>query len=179
MTVKYDRAFEFVYQWEKGYLNHPADPGGVTVDGISYRFAKMIGLDLDGDGKTTVQDVLMVEKHHVYEIFREHFWDVVSAEKMAYGPGLLTFDLAVNAGPKQAGLILQRGIADSGTEITIDGAIGPKTLAAVGGINDHEALIRNIATRRQLFYSKLRGFPSFGRGWFNRTNDAVINAVSF
>jgi lysozyme family protein len=60
--------------------------------------------------------------------------------------------------------------------VTRDGAIGPKTLAAVG---DHkpEDLINTMHTARQRFYERLSTFDTFGRGWSRRnteTRDAAL-----
>ena len=43
-------ANEFTKKWEKGYVNHPKDPGGITYNGVSLRFIKSAGIDVNGDG---------------------------------------------------------------------------------------------------------------------------------
>ena len=44
----FNLAHAHVAKWEGGYIDHPNDPGGVTMYGISLMFLKSLGL-VDGD----------------------------------------------------------------------------------------------------------------------------------
>jgi lysozyme family protein len=74
------------------------------------------------------------------------------------------FDCAVNSGPKQAIVFLQRilGVDD-------DGVIGPVTLAAVKREKAVD-LIEDYSDLRLRFLEKLKAYAVFGKGWTRRVN---------
>lgn len=83
------------------------------------------------------------------------------------------FDAAVNSGRRRAVMWLQEAV---GAEV--DGAIGPRTLAAVQGVNDRRALIARLHTLRLRFLRGLPTWPDFGRGWQRRLNAVLYRALS-
>lgn len=49
----FEAAHAHAAKWEGGYFDHPNDPGGVTMYGVSLMFLKELELwegDIDGDG---------------------------------------------------------------------------------------------------------------------------------
>ncbi|TRC64619.1 hypothetical protein FEA35_00180, partial [Mannheimia haemolytica] len=68
----------------------------------------------------------------------------------------------VNHGFGNASRMLQRavGVAD-------DGIIGNITLQAINAKSESDLLMLFNAERLK-FYTKLRNFPTFGKGWVNR-----------
>lgn len=61
----FEAAHAHVAKWEGGYFDHPNDPGGVTMYGVSLMFLKGLDLwegDIDGDGDIDRDDVLAVTK---------------------------------------------------------------------------------------------------------------------
>ena len=74
----FEAAHAHVAKWEGGYFDHPNDPGGVTMYGVSLMFLKGLDLwggDIDGDGDIDRDDVLAVTKDTARDIFKRHFWD--------------------------------------------------------------------------------------------------------
>ena len=76
------------------------------------------------------------------------------------------FDFAVNSGVRLAVRKLQGILA-----ATVDGAMGPKTLAAVQSyVNTYglTELIDYLCRERMRFLKALDTFPTFGKGWTAR-----------
>ena len=85
---------------------------------------------------------------------------------MPYHPlRLVVFDAAVNSGPGQSLKWLQAELG-----ITVDGVIGPLTLAAVTALDAPalERLALALIERRLAFLRGLSKWRTFGRGWSNR-----------
>ena len=179
----------FTQKWEKGYVNHPNDPGGATYNGVSLRFLKQTGTDINGDGVIDANDILDLfrrkDQAAVDLIFYKAFWrdpGLDSFESLAVQAAL--YDSNVNTGRTQAARFLQRALnfASNGTPIQADGVIGPKTLAlakelcAAKGLtvalalcdarqNFHDTLARNSP------YPDGRDYRPFAKGWRNRVDD--------
>ena len=69
----FEAAHAHVAKWEGGYFDHPNDPGGVTMYGVSLMFLKGLDLwegDIDGDGDIDRDDVLAVTKDTARDIFK-------------------------------------------------------------------------------------------------------------
>lgn len=120
---------EAILDREGGYVNDPDDPGGATNHGVTIHTMRRLGLDLDGDGDVDSADVRRLSKAQAKDIFiRNYFHD----PKISSLPGILhatVFDMQVNAG-NNAVKILQRLLRKMGLAVSVDGRIGPQTLAA-------------------------------------------------
>lgn len=161
MTAQnYARALSRVLVHEGGYANHPADPGGATMRGVTQRVYDAFRTRR-GD---TPRSVRLIEDVELQAIYRRQYWDVVRGDSLPAGVDYAVFDGAVNSGPAQAVKWLQRAL---GT-VKVDGVIGEATLAAVEAYHDHDRLIALMLGRRLAFLQALRTWPSFGRGWSAR-----------
>ncbi|MDE7064603.1 MAG: hypothetical protein K2O70_03930, partial [Desulfovibrionaceae bacterium] len=112
-----EKAFELAHthvaKWEGGFFDHPNDPGGVTMYGVSLMFLKSLDLiegDIDGDGDIDRDDVLAITRDTARQIFRRHFWDKPNAGELPSLVAVCFYDLAVNAGTGRAAIVLQEGI---------------------------------------------------------------------
>lgn len=153
MQPNYDTAFDRLIGHEGGYVNHPSDPGGETMWGITVAVARASGYT--GPMRDLPRDTAKA-------IYRAQYWDKVKADSMPFPVAFQVFDAAVNHGTGQAAKFLQRaaGVAD-------DGVIGPKTLAAVAA-HDSAALLLLFNAEREQFYTNLSTWASFGKGWSRR-----------
>lgn len=148
---------------EGGYVNHPKDPGGPTNRGVTqrvydaYRRGKGLG----------AQSVQVISMREVADIYDRQYWDAVKGDDLPAGIDYVLFDGAVNSGPKQSILWLQRalGPAYGGR---IDGTMGMTTIAAVQAVNDCDALVDRICDQRLAFMRRLSTWAVFGRGWAAR-----------
>lgn len=148
---RYQAAVKAVLVTEGGdrFVDDPLDRGGATKYGISLRFLAAEGqidldqdgkadFDLDGDGDIDGQDVRRLTRGDAVFLYHRCFWQRLSAEKFARPIGEMLFDQAVNGGLTTARKLLQRAInqclMDARSDhprLTVDGAIGPKTMAAL------------------------------------------------
>ena len=114
---------------EGGFVNDPDDPGGATKYGVTIHTLHRLGLDLSGDGQISEADVRALSRENAVDIFITHYFERprIAEISSALQPSL--FDMYVNAG-SNAVKILQRLLGDMGFEVSVDGAIGPQTLAA-------------------------------------------------
>ncbi len=114
---------------EGGYVNDPDDPGGATKFGVTIHTMRRLGLDLDRDGDVDARDVKLLTYDQAVEIFIEHYF---KRPRIAELPEVLhatVFDMHVNAGGN-AVKILQRLLNEFQENVAVDGALGPKTIAA-------------------------------------------------
>ena len=117
MKSNYDKCLETILHHEGGYVNHPKDPGGETNLGVTKRVYQEHG------GTKDMKDLLVED---VAPIYKKGYWDKMKGDDLPSGLDLCVFDFGVNAGPGRAAKFLQQMI---GT--TVDGGIGPNTLAKV------------------------------------------------
>ena len=170
---------------EGGFVNDPDDLGGATNFGVTIHTMRRLGLDLDGDGDVNIEDVKALQRDQAVDLFIEHYF---------VGPGLAAlpellqasvFDMYVNAG-SSAVKILQRLLRDMGYVLSVDGIVGPQTLAAA-----HDAALRapknfvdayGIARRNYYFRIADRRIESlkFARtraggkgGWIRRAEEFI------
>lgn len=181
-------ANKFTQKWEKGYCNHPNDPGGATYNGVSLRFLKQTGIDINGDGKIDIQDILTLYRNkdqaRVDEIFHKAFWRDPNLDRFnSLHIQTALYDANVNVGRTQAAKFLQRGLNFvAKANLAVDGKIGPKTLACANETCLGKGLAVAIALldARQNFHDSLvakspypdgRNYKPFAAGWRNRVND--------
>lgn len=169
MRDSFQRALQQVLHHEGGWSDHPRDPGGATMRGITLRtYSQWLGREASKD------ELRMIPQEHVEAIYRKWYWDAVRGDELPGGLDLMVFDFAVNAGRRRAVVTLQRAIDLPAAQQ--DGALGPRTLAAtlaLCGRIGTPAVCQSYATLRELFYRELPTFDTFGKGWLRR-NEAVL-----
>lgn len=146
-------ALKRVLEHEGGYVNHPSDPGGETNFGITKATAKAFGYN--GSMKNIPMSV-------VEDIYKKQFWDKIKADNFPLVFAFQYFDAAVNHGIGNANKMLQRAVG-----VKDDGAVGPVTLNAVEKYSSHQ-LASKFLSKRVSFYTSLKTFNTFGKGWMNR-----------
>jgi len=115
---------------EGGFVNDPDDPGGATNFGVTIHTMLRLGLDLDRDGDVDASDVRRLTRAQAVDIFIKHYFEKPRITLLPVELQPSVFDMYVNAG-SNAVKILQRLLGEFQESVTIDGALGPKTAAAV------------------------------------------------
>ena len=170
---------------EGGYVNDPDDPGGATNHGVTIHTMRRLGLDLDGDGQVTEQDVRVLTREQAVTIFIDHYFNRPNVRLLPTALQASVFDMYVNAGAN-AVRILQRLLQDMRIAVTVDGVIGPQTIAAteqgMAAAVDHFVDAYGIA-RRNYYYALADARPASRKyarrldggkgGWITRAEEFI------
>ena len=151
--MTFDDAFTRLLGSEGGYSDHPSDPGGRTMFGITEAVARSHGFT--GDMRSLTRD-------EAKRIYRADYWEPVRADELPQQVRYDIFDGAVNSGVKQSVKWLQRAAG-----VTDDGIIGPKTLSAVHAMTP-DCVAKRYNGHRLRFMKDLKNWPAFSRGWADR-----------
>lgn len=157
MKDNFESALKAILHHEGGYVNHPADPGGMTNLGVTKRvWEEWVGHEVD---EKTMRNLT---PEIVGPMYKAKYWDKIKGDDLPTGVDYVVFDAAVNSGPGRAAKWLQACVG-----VEPDGGIGPKTLAAVNAF-DANQLIEDYAKRRLSFLMDLKTWDTFGKGWGRR-----------
>lgn len=151
--MDFDKAFDRLMEHEGTYVDHPRDPGGVTMYGITARVAR-------ANGYTGPMNLLTRDR--AKSIAKVAYWDRCKADHYHGAIAFQLMDAAFNHGIENAARFLQRAV-----DVADDGDIGPVTLRAIQMMPVTDVLARFNA-ERLFFYTKLSTWPDFGRGWARR-----------
>jgi len=167
MNSNWQKSFESMLKSEGGYVNNPADPGGMTNLGVTKAtWENWVGRASDE------AEMRNLTPEKVEPLYKKKFFDAVRGDELPVGLDYLLFDFAVNAGAGRAIKTLQSAVG-----VTPDGGFGPMTMAAVQAIDPKE-LIERFSQAKEDFYRSLPTFATFGRGWLNRVADVKLKATS-
>lgn len=166
MKENFDKSLALILKHEGLYIDHPQDPGGATMKGITLAtFTEFKGRAMSKEELRAISDA------DVRAIYKSRYWDAVRADELKPGVDLLAFDMAVNKGVGRAAKLMQRGAG-----VTEDGALGPKSMAAINAL-DAADFIAKVSEARRDFYKSLKTFPTFGKGWLRRVDETEKEAL--
>lgn len=166
----FDACLAKVLKHEGGFVNHPADPGGMTNLGVTKKvYEEWVG--------HPVNERIMrsLTPQHVKALYKANYWDAVRGDDLPLGLDLCVFDFAVNAGVSRAARYLQLMTGSAS-----DGKIGPNSLRQLQQYVRTHSLIHSIVRYQELrdaYYRKLKTFPTFGKGWLRRVDDIRAAAL--
>ena len=154
MLINFDEIIEVVLHHEGGYVNDPDDPGGETNFGIAKRSHPDV-------------DIANLTKDGAKKIYKEHYWDRNKVEDLPEDLRHIYFDMCVNQGRGRAVKIMQRAANAKGADLVVDGGMGPKTIAAMDGVE-----LQRVRAYRVKYYADLvtrkPDLEKFYFGWFRR-----------
>lgn len=160
----FDNEFDRVVLIEGGYADDPMDSGGKTKYGVTEAVARAYGY------LGEMRDLPLPIARAIY---RERYWDYLRLDEVAdLSPTVAAemFDTAVNCGQATAGKWLQTAInafnqqGSLYADITVDGAVGKMTVAALKsyfrtharfGKDAEVVLLRALNSQQGAFYLDL------------------------
>ena len=157
---------------EGGFVNDPADPGGATNKGITFKtfkaFAKpLLGID------PTLANLKALTNQQAGVIYKSQYWDKAQGDAIASQDlANIVIDFYVNAGVN-ATKLFQRVLNKMGAKLEVDGKIGKAVLTALSGF-DQKEVYKNYKQGRIDYYQNLvkknPKLKKFLKGWLNRVN---------
>lgn len=147
-----DQALTILLKHEGGYSDHPSDPGGATMYGITQRVARQHGYT--GHMRELPLSVATA-------IYRKQYWSMIKAEQLPEALRFHVFDAAVNSGHVQAIKWLQQCAG-----VKVDGIIGPLTIKSAADVSPAQ-----YSAVRLRFMTGLKTWDDFGKGWARRIAD--------
>lgn len=158
-----DRNFKIslkeVLKHEGGWSDHPSDPGGATMKGVTIATFRAFV-----NPKGTKDDLRKITDAQLETVYRRQYWDKVHGAELPDGVDFAVFDYAVNSGPSRAVKYLQKVVV-----VSQDGKIGPKTLEAIKAMGSRN-VINKLCDTRLAFLKRLKTWPTFGKGWARRVS---------
>ncbi len=136
-------------EYEGGYSNDAADPGGPTNWGITIADARMYWKK-----SATAADVKAMPRSVAVDIYRDKYWAKMNCDALPAGVDFATFDYGVNSGVGRA---------------------NPARLKYQNP--DPAKWAADICDARLAFLKRLRTWPNFGKGWGRRVADVRATAI--
>jgi lysozyme family protein len=166
--------FPTLLKHEGGFVNDPADPGGATNKGVTIGTFQQCAQRLL-NLQPTLDNLRALTDAQAGIIYKALYWDKVHGDEIALQPlANIVFDFQVNAGAN-ASKLLQRVLNTLGAspQLTVDGAIGAGTMAALAHA-DAVAVYTAYKQGRKDYYTNLvNQRPSLGKflkGWLARVD---------
>ena len=159
----FDQAFRVVVGEEGGFTANPADPGNWTggACGRGECRGTRYGVSAAAYPGLAIATLTLDDARAIY---RRDYWDAVAGDRLPPPLALLVFDAAVNNGVGRAVRWLQAAAG-----VPPDGAMGPRTLAAVAArAGQGSELLAEFQAQRLLFMAGLPTWRTFGLGWARR-----------
>lgn len=151
-TAKFRRCHDVTKAWEGGWSDHPADPGGKTMYGVT----EAVFHAWLRQQRKPVRPVRQITAAEAEQIYFEQYWVPSGGPTLANGVDLATYDASVNSGVSR----------------------GRKWLLASIGGPDHET-VKRICAKRLGFMRSLNVWKTFGRGWARRVADIEAKGVAW
>lgn len=167
MESSFPIAHKKMLAYEGGYSNHPADPGGVTLQGViqtvydDYRRSK-------GLPKQALTRAMLGTPEWIAErddIYRSRYWNPPRCGQLDPGVDAAIYDYSVNSGIGRSRKVLQRLVG-----VPVTGVVDQATIDAANK-RDAKVLVGAICNERLAFLKQLKTWPVFGVGWGNRVAD--------
>ena len=166
MTDNFKECLDLVLKSEGGFVNNPAEPGVMTILGVTKRvWEEYTGHEADE------KEMRSLTPEKVAPLYEQKYWRPCYGEVLPRGLDFVVFSMGVNAGPGRSVKLLQSTIG-----CVPDGIIGPSTRSLIC-VSNSATLITKFSESRRDYYRSLKTFPIFGRGWLSRVDKEEQEAL--
>jgi lysozyme family protein len=176
-----DKYINFTKKWEGGLSRDKADsassyPCPMPYEGktgwhtnIGITYSAWVGFY----GKLKDKEFFDMSSEDWFRVFKKGYWDKVKGDDYdSKNIAIFVTGMAWGSGSYQAIKSLQKSINDCGVKCTVDGKIGPKTIAASNSIDARKLFDALTAERERFFRAISKGKNAkFLKGWLNRLED--------
>lgn len=180
---------EAIVKREGGLVDDPNDRGGITQWGVSLRYIRGAGIDINGDGVVDEQDIIDCTPAQAVELYLDDFFFEPRFDDLPEVIQEQVFDCSVHHGPGQALKFVQSAANDlrflllnhTFDKLAVDGGMGPKTAAATNVMASEFGVYLNtfIVRERQRFMLRITvSRPKnrrFIHGWLDRAEHFVAD----
>lgn len=158
--MNFQRAFGIVVGEEGGLSLDPDDRGNWTggsrgdgeLKGTKFGIAAHVYPD------ENIRELTLDRARFLYQ---RDYWHPIKGDELPWHWALAVFDCAVNQGQGTAVRLMQDAVG-----VTVDGRIGPRTLAAVRASTDRQ--FARFMALRTLRYTRTAGWDLYRYGWMTR-----------
>lgn len=172
MKPDYRKFVPFVLRWEGGEVNNPNDRGGHTNKGITRKTFNNLSKRVLNKAPTTANFKALTKEDAMK--FIRHFWMIATRNNSILSQAVAEAITSWFWGSGRYGIKQwQRMLRDKfgKKDISVDGGVGPQTIAYTNSIPEKQLLKVAIAYREETFRSLARRDPrqlEFLNGWLNR-----------
>lgn len=157
-TTKFQAAFIVAMKHEGGYVWDKDDIGGETNFGITKRTYPNV-------------DIKNLTKDQAAGIYYNDWWLKGPYESLDIALATKVFDTAINMGASRAFKFLQQAANTLGASLSVDGAIGPLSVAAINKLSGASVLKAFRLIQEQYYLDLISARPTlakFRNGWISR-----------
>lgn len=140
---------------EGGYVNDPTDKGGETNYGISKRAYPDV-------------DIFKLTEDDAIDIYWKDYWVRGKCDSVPKQLQAIYFDMCVNFGISGAIKVLQGTAKSKGSNIKVDGKIGPNTIKAIKNLNLERVRAFRVLKFAKIVINKPEQMK-FWFGWYRRS----------
>lgn len=171
--MNFDDSFSLLIGHEGGFTKDPADKGNWTsgVVGQGELRGTKFGISAAQYPHLDIENLTLDQAKSIY---LSDYWEKALCSQFQDPLRFQLFDMAVNSGPRQAVVLLQRALG-----VPSDGMVGPKTLEAAAKAQNSMALTVLFLAARLRFMAGLSNWDSFSRGWAKRIASNLEEAVKW
>jgi len=160
----WEQCFALILKNEGGFEDDPHDPGNRMPDGragcTNFGVIQANWEDFVGH-QVTHEDMRALTINDVNPFYRKRYWDTIKGDDLPMGVDYAVFDFEINSGGRAAKAL------QSLLGVTVDGQIGPTTVAAAQAA-DASSVIAGICETRLNYLKTLSDWDRYGNGWANR-----------
>lgn len=158
-------ALDHIIAAEGGFANHPRDPGGPTMRGVTQRV-----YEAWLKRPVTVDELKAIPLDVVEEIYTAQYANKIMFDQLPVGLDYCVLDTAVNSGTARAVKLLQAVIGMPASDQ--DGIMGAVTLAHLKQCDHNtDELVPLYCEARLRFMRSLATWGTFGKGWASRVQE--------